>query len=354
MTLEHPTVQPSPMSLEKARTVIWPFRPYKGQAIGALLETKQITLKDLGYAVENAFDARVRQAAATLLLARLNQNLNEPSTGFVNVVSGGRSFSERRQLWYSLLQGMMMGVALALAIGVAIWGFVTQANNAGSSGAELEFTPALIVAVIIVLAVGILVFWIFSKGIDWTFKQLERRIDQHRKGQEGEERTLGVIQRVLDGKWYVFRNLSLPGRNQSDYDIILVGPAGVYTLEVKNWSGEHKNVGEQWSRQVGAAWRVINKSPSRQANDGAARLGNFFKADGIEQWVTGVVIWANPESFVMVENPSVAVWTLEHLPDELNKLSPRNNFTEATLQKIVDKLTKLANAQIAQQQADRS
>lgn len=351
MTLENPTVQPSPMSLEKARSVIWPFRNPKGRTLGELLDTKQVSFQDLGYAMDNAYEPRVRQAAVVSLIAQWDQTL---STGFVNVISGGRSFSERRQLWYSLLQGMTMGVALALAIGIATWGFVTQANNAGSSGAELELTSSLIVALIIVLALGTLIVWGFSKGFDWTFKQLERRIEQHRKGQEGEERTVGIIQRVLDGKWYAFRNLSLPGRNKSDHDIILVGPAGVYSLEVKNWSGEHKNVGEQWLRQVDAAWHIINKSPSRQANAGAARLGNFFKADGIEQWVTGVVIWANPESSVMVENPSVAVWTLERLPDELNKLYPRNNFTEATRQKIIDKLTKLADAQVAQQKADRS
>src|SRR5271157_6399191 len=80
------------ISLEQARMTQWPFQPFKGQLMGKLVETKQISLKDLGYAAENAWEERVRRAAATLMLVRLNQTINEPSAsdGFIKVVAGRR------------------------------------------------------------------------------------------------------------------------------------------------------------------------------------------------------------------------------------------------------------------------
>ena len=89
----------------------------------------------------------------------------------------------------------------------------------------------------------------------------------------------------------------------------------------------------------------LETSPSRQAWDNAARLANFLKADGIQRWVTAAVVWSNPEAKLTVENPSVAVWTLDRLRDELDnilqfKLMPKDNR-----QKVVDKLTKLCEAQ---------
>jgi hypothetical protein len=44
------------ISFDKAHATLWPFPPYKGQPMGVLVESKQLALKDLGYAVENAWD----------------------------------------------------------------------------------------------------------------------------------------------------------------------------------------------------------------------------------------------------------------------------------------------------------
>ena len=111
------------ITLEQARKTAWPFNPYKGQLIGWLLDTKQLSLKDLGYAIENAWDDRIRKAAITLTLAQLKQALEDPapSAGFLNVVkSPERSFSERKQLVYSFLQGAFLGIFFAAAVALTI------------------------------------------------------------------------------------------------------------------------------------------------------------------------------------------------------------------------------------------
>jgi hypothetical protein len=105
-----------PIPLDKARSTLWPFAPYKGQPMGALVESKQLSLKDLGYAIETVWDKKVKQAAIALSLVRLEQIVKEPvpDAGFVHVVSGGRSYSEKQQTWLTLLEGMMLGIMLAV------------------------------------------------------------------------------------------------------------------------------------------------------------------------------------------------------------------------------------------------
>lgn len=114
---------PIQTSLEQARNTLWPFHPYKDQLMGGLLDTQQLTLKDLGYAIENAWDEKVRQAAITLNLAQLKQTLETPAppAGFLHVFeSKERSFSERRQLVLSFMQGCLAGATLSAAIAVFI------------------------------------------------------------------------------------------------------------------------------------------------------------------------------------------------------------------------------------------
>jgi hypothetical protein len=161
------------------------------------------------------------------------------------------------------------------------------------------------------------------------------------KGQEGEERAVELLRQNLDGRWTLFRNVVLPGRNKADIDGVLVGAPGIWALEIKTLTGEYRNVGEQWEYRAGKSWRSVKRSPSRQARDNAIRLANFLKADGITQWVTQAVIWANMESPLSVENPATAVWTAERLPEELTNLWQGRDMGEPDRAKIVQKLAAL-------------
>lgn len=78
-----PIAEPLPavdvgITIEQARATLWPFGAFRGQAMGELVDTKQLTLRDLGYAIENAWNERVRQAAIVLSSLRLNQAVKEP------------------------------------------------------------------------------------------------------------------------------------------------------------------------------------------------------------------------------------------------------------------------------------
>ncbi len=122
---------------------------------------------------------------------------------------------------------------------------------------------------------------------------------------------------------------------------MLVGPSGVWALEIKTWAGTYRNVGDRWEVRTTRRWKRLRQSPGEQARRNAARLSGFFKADGIHQWVTPALIWANPESSVAVENPMVAVWTFAQLPEELGNIWQGKEIDRETRRRILQKLALL-------------
>jgi hypothetical protein len=337
-----PTVDAG-ITIEQARATLWPFKPFKNQPMGVLVDTQELSLKDLAYAIENAWDERVRQAAIVLMAVRLNQAVKEPapSAGPLRVLSGGRSYAERRQLFLTLIQGVIAGAVLS-PLGLYLIRLIIRLPTLppGKPLAERITSPAGVFALVTVIALGGGLVWLSEYLFGLVLSKLDKQIDNYRKGQEGEDQVVEVMRQNLDGNWTLFRNVTLPGRNKADIDAVLVGPPGVYALEIKTFTGEYRNIGEHWEVRADN-WKLLKSSPSRQVQDNAVRLSNFFKADGLKQWVTPVVVWANRESPVSVENPMVAVWTLDRLPEELGNIWQDQAMQESAHARILEKLTAL-------------
>ncbi|MBN1876358.1 MAG: NERD domain-containing protein [Anaerolineae bacterium] len=330
----------APITVAQAQATLWPFAPFKGQSMGALVAARQITLKDLAYAVEQAWDERVQQAAIVLLAVRLNQVVAEPPppAGPLKVVTSGESYSMRRRLAWTLAQGMFVGAG-GILIPVLLIRSIKSALARPLPPNPFE-SPATLIGAILALGLLLVGIWAVNRLIGGADKKFEREIENARKGHEGEERMVDSLRQHLDGNWVLFRNVVLPGY-KADMDAVLVGPPGVWVLEVKNFTGNYINSGTRWGYVRGKRRKEIKPGPSRQAQRNAAQLSSFLKADGIKQFVNPVVVWANQESRVKVKQPVVPVWTLDHLPDELGNLWQDRPLDANTQTRIVEKLTAL-------------
>jgi hypothetical protein len=338
------------MSLEQARSIKWPFRPFQDQPMGALVDTKQLSLKDLAYAVENAWDERVRRAATTLMLVRLEQAVQEPepSAGFLHVISGGRSYAERRQLFLTLLQGVIIGGLLGASVMYLVWELTSRPPDPSRAVSEMlgsSHANTILISIVVLVMALVVCGGLFLFLLEKVMDRVDKQIANYRKGQEGEDRAVAVMSQSLDGNWHLFRNVVLPGRRRADLDGVLVGSSGTWVMEIKTYTRDHRCIGERWEYRAGNQWRAARTNPSRQAKNNAVHLANFLRSHGIQQWVNPVVVWANPESQLSFENPEVPIWTLDRLPDELGNLWSDKRIAEATKQQIVNNLTKLCQKQ---------
>jgi hypothetical protein len=237
------------ISIQEARSVVWPFSTHKGKPMGELVDSRQLSLKDLGYAVENAWDEHVRRAAAVLAAARINQAVREPPppAGPLNVISGGRSYARRRESDLNLVQGGLLGV-LAAACVLSFVSAIRESmqGRTGLSLLKVLSNPIGVVVLVLMAAVAVGGLWATWKLSDKAFGRLQKEIENYQRSQEGEARVVEILARYLDGQWSLFRNVVLPGRRRGDLDLVLVGPPGVFALEVKCYSGAYRNVGARW------------------------------------------------------------------------------------------------------------
>jgi hypothetical protein len=345
----------TPLTVERARSTIWPFGQQKGRTFGDLLDEQAISLKDLGYAVENARDRNVQAAARTLLIAKVNEEIREPQSRRAppHVIAAGRSFSEQQQLIWMLYAGVgigiFAGIGTSISLSVIIREIMQPSLPANSASAIKAFgTTEIIVGVAII---GIICFlgWMVLRVIpNAIMDQFAARLRRFRQGQIGEERTISILHFALDESWYIFRNLELPGRNRGDIDVVIVGPPGVFALEVKAYHGHYRNIGDRWEYHANNQWRPARRSPSQQAKRSSKQLSSFFKSNGITQWVTPIVVWTNSSSNVEVENASVAVWPLSQLPEELGNLWGNQTANDTTIKRVTDVLVKLTDQKRAE------
>jgi hypothetical protein len=336
------------ISLEDARSTPWPFGTLKGQPMGMLSETRRVSLKDLAYLVENAWEDRVRRAAGALIAIRLDQDLEEPPppAGMIRVVAGKRSFAEGRQLSLAFLEGVIGGALFAISAGYFVITLLQRRTPAHPRITldQVFSSPESIVAFAIVLTIVAGVLFVAFLAPHLVFNRIDRRIEAYRRGEEGEEKIVEKARRALDGTWSLFRNVVLPGRRRADLDIVLVGPPGVWTLEVKALVGKYKNVGDAWGYRAGNRWKRMRKNPTRQARNGAIALAEFLRADGIKTYVSAAVAWANEDGHISVEDPIVPVWTIDRLEDELGNLGNGQRLEVTAQERIVEKLTRLLRA----------
>ncbi|MEA3310542.1 MAG: nuclease-related domain-containing protein [Chloroflexota bacterium] len=318
-----------------ARRVVWPFKGLN-QPIGNLLDKQIINLHDLAYAVANAYTQELRSAAAVLgaeivcrqltPLERKGLAKNQirqvsltpsavpihtaaiPSIGVapapvasdskqtLQIVNGSKYLTQqlrRRQHWAAILMVVVLDLwLLSLFIGVVVV-IVQLLHLAQVSLGWLVASGALLVGALLILP---------------RAEQLIDEIENYKKGRKGEQLVAKALRNNLNQRWTLFRNIILPGR-QDDIDAILIGPNGIYALEIKTFSGTHRNIGDSWQRKYGPLWHKLSRNPGRQAQRNAQRLHDYLQQCDVTVWIEPRVVWAS-RSKLLLSKPTVPVWQL--------------------------------------------
>jgi hypothetical protein len=314
------------MTLAQARAVTWPFRNVN-RPIGEALDDGAITLHDLGWALENARECRIRDAVRTILLTRLVGAEPKELPGPMRVVVGSR-FSEQQERKSVGFLGFLLGAGAAL-LGVA------ALVGAGAAILQYGYHQTL-PWWFLFLMFGVLgSVWILARWSDRYGDQA----DQYRTGRWGEEKVVDVLRYSLDSRWTLFRNFEWPNRKWGDIDLILVGPGGVWVFETKAYSGQIRNVGDRWERRTQWRWRRLTTHPGLQARRNAARLNDYLRNKGVRvPWVEPVVAWAGEQGSLTVEDPATPVWSLAELTEHSEELWQSRDLPDERVRQVVDVL----------------
>lgn len=314
------------MTLSQARGVLWPFQwpeeCYK-RPIGVLLDEGRISMKNLGYAAESAFDSHVRQAARTMLLARLlGGELREPPSP-LRVVEGYAYTAYQERQWLTFLGAVggatLVLVAISIVMNLVSW-LLQQTNREVSSG-------------LTIIGFALLAIAYLGLRLGEHFRDRSRA---YRAGREGEARAVDALRASLQSPWTLIHSLEWPDRKWGDVDLVLIGPGGVWVFEVKAFSGPIRISGEHWQYKTRRGWRTVRKSPFAQVRRNAQNVKEYLSQHGIPvKWVQAVVLWAGDDALT-TDDPATPVWRISELPDRVEEFWHERRLNDAEVQQAAD------------------
>lgn len=154
--------------------------------------------------------------------------------------------------------------------------------------------------VLILVAVAIVGLYIISQC------SLSKQLGKVTAGLEGEDRALEVL-RNLPATYSIFPDIQIvvDGRT-SQLDTIVVGPTGIFVVEVKNHAGVitgHTN--EQQLLQIKHdGYKKTIYNPVKQVATHTYRLHRYLYQHGVDFWIQGTVYFANGAAKIDVANHS--------------------------------------------------
>jgi hypothetical protein len=326
------------MTVAEARQVIWQGRGPR-EPMGNLLDTNQINYGDLTWAIDKAYKPEVRAAARTLLAYWLGEPATlETTRRYGPEVIEGSHYLEDQET-DGMMQFMLYMMSGIFFVFIAIWNILQQvlANKAG----PIPLPTVIAINLLIAVVVGL---WIFRKT-----KQQFARWKNSRRGRLGENAVVETIRAAVDNHWTIFRNLHLLDR-KDDIDIALVGPGGVWAVEVKAFGGSVRSQNGLWERQTKQGWKKLDQNPSRQATENAKRLNHYLQQQGINRWVEKAVILSEPQAISNFEHAD-DVWILPQVESNVANLSTRTLPTEDEIRRVVELFRDLATKQVAAEEA---
>jgi hypothetical protein len=324
-----------PMTVEEALQVIWvgPQQP-----IGELLAAREIGRWNLQKIANEGYGAP--QVAAHTLLAVWDDLPGMPAMTRRNgpkVIRGSYHLQDKAEETWVFL-GMLLCVSFIIIV------FLLK------NLVERLLSPTTTTF----MAIGaILFFLILMGGLVFYLWHTSRKAINWERGKAGEEAVAEVMRTILDNRWTIFRNLHLPGR-KDDLDVVLVGPAGIWVVEVKAYRWRLRVTGDRWERAKGTGWRGIDQksSPSGQAKGNARRLRNFLNEQGIPiPWVHPVFVLSKPQRPQDVASADPAVWLLPVLEQTGLQFEGRQPLRDPQRLRIIELLRIEAEKQIARETA---
>jgi hypothetical protein len=137
----------------------------------------------------------------------------------------------------------------------------------------------------------------------------------------------------------MFRNLDLPDK-KGDIDIALVGPGGIFALEVKTYTGNLSVENGRYYKETRSGHMArIRRGAGAQARSNGRRLCNYLKSRGIVRasFVEPVVVLAKGVPIQVVRTATI-IWTSENIDSRLAELRSRISLSPDQVDRIVKAL----------------
>jgi hypothetical protein len=163
------------------------------------------------------------------------------------------------------------------------------------------------------------------------------------QGREGEERVVNSLANSLGAGWYIFRNFVLPADNE-DIDVVLVGPGGVYAIEVENYSmGMTFERSRCYVRTPQGKFYRQRRGSDVLGNGTSAHLASFLRERGLEARVAVKQLSIVPDGSAIARSNA---FTVEGLRTEMQAIAGDNALSADEVRRVAGVLKAEASEQM--------
>ncbi len=160
-------------------------------------------------------------------------------------------------------------------------------------------------------------------------------------GIEGEQNSAKLISRLPD-TYCAFQNLKVKFDGKtSETDLVLVGPTGIFIIEIKNLNGQIVGSydAQHWiQHKVGRGGTPYSKklySPIKQVGTHVYRLANVLRKNGIRTYVNACVFFCNDECELNLSGAAPKTPVFNDIEDLYSHiLEFNNNLSNEEISKI--------------------
>jgi hypothetical protein len=170
-------------------------------------------------------------------------------------------------------------------------------------------------------------------GLLWLFRHRRRARRAYQAGRTGEDQVAEQLRQALDQRWTIYRNLQLPDR-RDDLDLVLVGPGGVWAVQVKATHAPLRVQGGRWELRRGRRWVAAQPDPARQVTGQATSLHDFLARNGVERFVERAIALAEGLPEKNVAGSPIPVWLPYTIAGRAAALATRHPPTADELARV--------------------
>jgi len=184
-----------------------------------------------------------------------------------------------------------------------------------------------------------------SSGLLAASLVISRRGKQHdiqslkyKKGMMGEASVASALKN-LDNNYLLINDLKLKGK-MGNIDHIILGPNGIFAIETKSFRGDIGCKGDEWTRRAKGSSSVKDlESPSYQVKRNAVEIRQLLQSAGNivrgkTLFVSGIVVFTDPEAHLELKSPTVPVLKLGELCNYIKRSNSHDRYSSRELESM--------------------
>ena len=201
----------------------------------------------------------------------------------------------------------------------------------------------------LVIVLGV-VYGILFLVLRRQIRHYRDELRQYRHGRHGEHLVVEQLRTVLDHRWTVYCNLKLP-HHRADLDVVLVGPRGIWVLEIKTFRGPIRIHDGTWQYLQKGTWQAFDhkRDPEQQVKRNAVALSQFLDQENMKRWIETAVVLAEPQPISNFASATIDVWFPSTLPEHVSRLTTHSLPTPQEITAINTYLTRLAERHVVEE-----